>query len=158
MAICGKHRGVVVDNLDPMGIGRVRVDVPDIGGGGWALPSVPFAGPGVGFLALPPVGAQIWVEFEAGDPDKPIWSGCFWDPGQAPGADPGVKLIKTSGITLTFDDGTGGFMLEVGPPASPATMKLQLKNGIVEIDNGLGATIVISGAVVDVNNGALTVA
>ena len=48
------------------------------------MPCAPFAGSGVGFFALPPVGANVWVEFEGGDPDYPIWSGCFWGAGEVP--------------------------------------------------------------------------
>ena len=50
----------------------------------WAYPSVPYAGLQTGFYAIPPVGANVWVEFEGGDPDHPIWTGCFWGPGEAP--------------------------------------------------------------------------
>ena len=74
----GKYRGEVVNPLDPSGLGRVQVSVPDVMGDGrmaWAMPCLPGAGPGVGFFAIPPVGAKVWVEFERGDPDYPIWSG-----------------------------------------------------------------------------------
>jgi len=39
---------------------------------------------GVGLFFLPPKGANVWVEFEGGDPDYPIWSGCFWSDGEVP--------------------------------------------------------------------------
>ena len=53
---------------------------------GWALPAVPYAGDGVGFFMIPPIGASVWIEFEHGDPDYPIWTGCFWaDAGPAAG-------------------------------------------------------------------------
>jgi uncharacterized protein involved in type VI secretion and phage assembly len=83
----GKYRGEVVMALDPLGIGRVQVSVPDVIGDGklaWAMPCLPGAGPKVGFFAIPPVGAGVWVEFERGDPDYPIWSGGFWKEGDAP--------------------------------------------------------------------------
>src|SRR6185436_4797932 len=74
----GKFRGVVTDNKDPKQIGRVRARVPDVMGdkeSGWALPCFPFGGSGMGFIALPSVGAGVWIEFEHGDPDYPIWAG-----------------------------------------------------------------------------------
>ncbi|HBL27563.1 MAG TPA: baseplate assembly protein, partial [Acidobacteria bacterium] len=56
-AFYGKYRGKVSNNIDPLQIGRLQVSVPEVLGDGrlsWALPCVPFAGPGVGFFALPP--------------------------------------------------------------------------------------------------------
>ncbi|MDQ6660006.1 MAG: phage baseplate assembly protein V, partial [Chloroflexota bacterium] len=78
----GKYRGLVTNNQDPLYMGRIRAHVPDVMGeeneSGWALPSAPFGGSGMGFFALPKVGAGVWIEFEQGDPDYPIWSGCWW--------------------------------------------------------------------------------
>lgn len=81
----GKYRGQVANNRDPMNLGRIQVQAPTVLGAGrssWAMPCVPYAGPQVGFYAMPPIGASVWVEFEGGDPDYPIWSGCFWETGQ----------------------------------------------------------------------------
>ena len=83
----GKYRGEVENAVDPLGLGRVQVSVPDVLGDGqlaWAMPCIMGAGPGVGFFALPPQGAKIWVEFERGDPGYPIWSGGFWVAGDTP--------------------------------------------------------------------------
>ena len=76
----GKYRGTVTDIQDPLFMNRVRAKVPDVMGdleSGWAMPCLPFAGSGMGFFALPQVGAGVWIEFEHGDPDYPIWAGCF---------------------------------------------------------------------------------
>ena len=90
----GKYRGSVVTNIDPLGQGRLLVRVPDVSGllpTGWALPCVPFAGPLMGmYVVPPPVGAGIWVEFEQGDPDFPIWVGCFWDTEPVPPGEAGI--------------------------------------------------------------------
>jgi uncharacterized protein involved in type VI secretion and phage assembly len=82
----GKYRGEVSDPRDLMGLGRVKVSVPDVLGDtpAWAMPCLPGAGPKIGFFAIPPQGAKVWVEFERGDPDYPIWSGGFWDKGDTP--------------------------------------------------------------------------
>src|SRR5437667_2504719 len=76
----GKYRGQVIDNLDPEQIGRLLVSVPVAFSEStrWAMPCVPFAGNQSGFFALPPRGANVWVEFERGEVDYPVWSGCFW--------------------------------------------------------------------------------
>ena len=88
----------------------------------------PVRGARCGFFLIPPVGANVWVEFEAGDPDYPIWSGCFWGPGEVPAspAVPQMKVLKTESVTLTINDlpGAGGFTLEVSPPAVPTPLKL----------------------------------
>ena len=84
----GKHRGKVTANLDPLSRGRVLVNVPSVMGtaSNWALPAVPFTGVQAGFYVVPPVQANVWVEFEEGDKDRPIWCGGFWDTGTVPTA------------------------------------------------------------------------
>ena len=110
----GKYRGLVVDNLDPLQLGRLRVEVPQVAQSpvAWALPCVPYAGFQVGVYFIPPIGANVWVEFEAGDIDYPIWVGCFWSEGEKPelAVDPGVKLIQTQTATIMLNDtpGAGG--------------------------------------------------
>ena len=159
----GKYRGQVQNNIDPMQMGRVQVSVPAVLGDGsmsWAMPCVPFAGSGVGFFAIPPTGANVWVEFEGGDPDYPIWSGCFWGVGEVP-AMPAVaemKVIKTSAITLTLSDlpGAGGFTLEVNPPAVATPLKLVFNASGIELSNG-AASVKLTPASVSLNNGALEV-
>lgn len=136
----GKYRGKVENNVDPLQMGRIQVSVPAVLGDGrlsWAMPCVPYAGKGVGFFAIPPVGANVWVEFEGGDPDYPIWSGCFWGRGEVP-AEPAVaemKVFKTDSITLILSDlpGGGGLTLEVGPPAVPTPLTLVFDSRGVEI-------------------------
>jgi hypothetical protein len=130
----GKYRGKVVANIDPLFLGRLMVSVPAIEAvaNTWAMPCVPYAGPGVGFYAMPPVGADVWVEFEAGDPSFPIWSGCFWGPAQLPTGPLGLptpfnKILKTESTNFVLDDtpAGGGVTLAVSPPAvtTPVTMK-----------------------------------
>lgn len=77
----GKYRGRVEDSNDPMKLGRIRALVPAVDGltTNWALPCSPYADPRAGVLLLPPVGGLVWIEFEGGDPNYPIWSGCFWE-------------------------------------------------------------------------------
>lgn len=112
----GKYRGRVTDNHDHSDKARVQVMVPAVLGEDtlvWAMPCSPFAGPGVGFVSIPPVGASVWVEFEAGDPHLPIWAGCFWQEGELPSAKfrPNGFSLITEYISLTIDDNVGGVMV-----------------------------------------------
>lgn len=159
----GKYRGKVTGNTDPRQLARLQVTCPAVLGEGrssWALPSAPYAGDGVGFFALPPVGANVWVEFEAGDPDYPIWSGCFWDTGQVPvtpaGAD--MKVLRTAGMTLSVNDtpGAGGVTLEVSSPVVSTPLKISLTSSGIELTNG-SASVKLTALSVSVNDGALEV-
>ena len=159
----GKYRGTVTDNKDPLMIGRVRAKVPDVMGdqeSGWAMPCAPFGGSGMGFFALPAVGAGVWIEFEHGDPDYPIWAGCwFGSVAEVPPlllAPPYKKvLIKTEGghsILLDDTPGIGGITLETS-----GGQKIILNSMGIEINNGQNGTIKLTGPQVSVNNGALEV-
>ena len=159
----GKYRGKVENNLDPMQLGRLQVSVPAVLGEGrlsWAMPCVPYAGAGVGLFAVPPVGANVWVEFEGGDTDYPIWSGCFWGVGEVPAlpAVPQMKMLKTDGITLTLSDlpGAGGLTIEVKPPVVPIPLKLVLNASGIELSTG-PASVKLSPASIAVENGAASV-
>lgn len=159
----GKYRGTVENNLDPMMQGRVQVSVPAVLGSGtlsWAMPCVPYAGNGVGLFAVPPVGANVWVEFEGGDPDYPIVAGCFWGVGEAPAqpAIPFVKILKTDTISMKLDDtpGAGGFTLEVNPPVAPGPIVFSCTMSGVEISLG-GAKVAMDPVRVTINNGALEI-
>ena len=131
----GKYRGRVTRTDDPLALGRLKARVPAVLGdeeSGWALPSLPYAGPDEGQYTVPPVGAGVWVEFEAGDPSFPIWTGCFWSSGQLPkdeagaAATPPVKLLRSERglllvlnddartVTLSDADGTNLVKIDVG--------------------------------------------
>jgi uncharacterized protein involved in type VI secretion and phage assembly len=159
----GKFRGVVSDNQDPLMQGRVRARVTDVMGedeSGWAMPAAPFGGDQMGFFAIPSVGAGVWIEFEHGDPDYPIWSGAWW--GSAAEIPPALLappyqkvMVRTKGgNTITLDDtpGVGGITLETS-----TGQKISLSALGIQIDNGMGAKIELTGPQVSVNSGALDV-
>jgi uncharacterized protein involved in type VI secretion and phage assembly len=161
----GKYRGNCVDNLDPMQMGRIRVTVPDLPGvdaSSWALPCLPAAGNQNGFFAVPPIGAGVWVEFEQGDPDRPIWVGGYWGaadvPDMARTVPPGVGGITLqtglrNGISISDAPGeNGGILIKTSTGAMISVSDV----GIV-ISNGKGAVISLTGPTVDLNLGALTV-
>jgi uncharacterized protein involved in type VI secretion and phage assembly len=165
----GKYRGTVVNNIDPLMSGRLLVEVPDVLSltpSSWALPCVPLAGPTgtpMGVFLVPPIGAGVWVEFEKGDPDHPIWVGCRW--GSAADVPPTALLglpispnivLQTAGQnTIMISDlpgPTGGIMLK----SMTGAMILVNEMGII-IQNGQGATLTMVGPSVMVNEGALVV-
>ncbi len=162
----GKYRGTVLNNVDPMQLGRIQAMVPDVSNimlSSWAMPCVPVAGIQMGQFTVPPIGAGVWIEFERGDPDYPIWVGCFWGtaaevPALARTVPPGVAGITLqttlqNGLTVNDVPGpTGGIMLK---SASGATIIVN-DTGIY-IQNGRGASIVMVGPSVTINNGALAV-
>jgi hypothetical protein len=153
----GKYRGTVQENIDPYLAGRLQVTAPAALGDAvvWAMPCSPFAGPGVGLYALPPVGANVWVEFEGGNPEAAIWSGCFWDRGDFPPGVPRVLkvVLKTKNATVTLDDtpGAGGVTIEI------AGKKITLSATSISIDDGAGGTVTLQGPKVSINGSALEV-
>jgi len=162
----GKYRGTVVNNLDPMQIGRIQVLVPDVSNimlSSWAMPCVPVAGIQTGIFTVPPISAGVWVEFEQGDPDYPIWVGGFWGtaaevPALAHAVPPvlfGITLQTTlqNGIVISDVPGpTGGIMLK-----STTGATLIVNDTGIYIQNGKGASIVMVGPTVTVNQGALMI-
>lgn len=142
----GKYRGKVLDNLDPLCLGRIIPEVPAVPGMilNWALPCTPYAGENVGFYAIPPIGANVWIEFEAGDPNYPIWCGAFWAPGETPQGEgppePGVKILKTEFITMILSDlpDVGGFFLKVLPEAVATPLSMTFNSVGIEINDSPG--------------------
>lgn len=167
----GKYAGTVVQNVDPKQRGRLMVNVPGVLGlapSSWAEPCVPLAGPTgppMGVYFVPPIGAGVWVEFEQGDPGRPIWVGCRWGssadtPAMAKASLPispnlvlqsaGQHLIMISDLPPT--PATGGIILRSATGAS-----IVVNDSGIYINNGKGASIMLTGPTVNVNTGALTV-
>lgn len=162
----GKYRGTVINNVDPMQIGRIQVMVPDVSNvmlSSWAMPCAPVTGINMGMFALPLIGAGVWVEFEQGNPDYPIWVGGFWGMAaevplmshMVPPAVPGITLQTPlkNGIVISDVPGpTGGIQIQTATGAMISVTDI----GII-ISNGKGAVINLTGPTVDINLGALTV-
>jgi hypothetical protein len=166
----GKYRGLVIENVDPLQIGRIQAQVPDVLGetpSSWALPCVPAAGIQAGCFIAPPIGSQVWIEFEQGDPDYPIWTGGFWGlaadvpalaltPAPIP---PGQNIVlETAGQNaLVLSDAPssptgGGIILKAAGGAM-----IVVNEAGVTISNGKGARIALIGPAVSINSGALSI-
>ena len=183
----GKYRGIVVDVDDPDRLGRITAQVPEIlheETSPWALPASPFAGPSHGFVMIPEKGDGVWIEFEAGDPSRPIWSGGWWAKDELPSpADTKVRALVTSAghqvvldddkkeihvvhsngaeLAMTDDDVT----LTIGQAELKMTdSDISLKVGGTEITltqtdltlKGGSGQVKLSASGTDINNGAMT--
>ncbi len=153
----GKFRGIVTDVDDPLGIGRIRAMVPEVlddQESPWALPCAPFAGAGHGFVGLPEVDDGCWIEFEAGDPSRPVWTGGWWGTADAVAElqDATTRALVTSaGHKILIDESADTIAIE---HSSGSTV--EVKNGEISLQAGSGK-VVLSAAGININNGALTV-
>lgn len=156
----GKYRGTVINNIDPNRKGRLLVQVPDVMGAGvssWAMPCMPLTGLQMGAYLIPIIGAKVWIEFEGGDPDQPIWVGGFWGseaevPAIVNSATPGIPvMILQSPImnAVVISDTpippmiAGGVMLKsgassitVGPDGVTITAPRVEINGLTIVNQG----------------------
>jgi len=177
----GKYRGTVINNIDPEQRGRIMAFVPDVLGiipSSWALPCAPIAGKQEGVFMVPQIGAKVWIEFEQGDPDYPIWVGGFWGafaevPTAAlapPPIPPGQTIVIQTTLqnALIVSDaapipipapipapappGTGGIILR-----SPTGAMIVVNDAGIFIHNGKGASIEMIGPSVIINKVALVV-
>ena len=162
----GKYRATVLNNVDPLQIGRLMVQVPDIEGlfpSSWAMPCFPVSGKQMGAYMIPQTGAGVWVEFEQGDPDYPIWSGCWY------GSAAEVPTLALAGNPLSpnivLQTGLQNKIVISDLPGLTGGIMLQSTSGVALIvnDTGIylrtveGALLTLVGPRVDINKGAFTV-
>lgn len=135
----GKFRGLVTDNQDPLSLGRLKAKVPEVlvdVETGWALPAAPYSGDGVGVYTVPAANAGVWIEFEAGDVSRPIWTGCWWGTDQLPkdetgsATTPDRKIIRTEqGLLLSLDD--GGKTITLSDSNGSNLIKFKVDQGLI---------------------------
>lgn len=158
----GKYRGEVSDTMDPTHRGRLKVTCPAVLGDQqvWAMPCAPYAGKDVGFFALPPSGTSVWVEFEGGDLNQPIWSGCFWKDGEIAAADAveGVAFFKTPGVTIHVANDSGEVKIETsgGAKITLSSSGVKIEGTEVELSAN-GQSVKVSSSGFDAISGAFTV-
>jgi hypothetical protein len=164
----GKYRGLVSDVSDPENRCRIKATLPVLLDGeqcGWAMPVLPFAGDGHGMVMLPAVGSGVWIEFEAGNLDLPLWSGCWFADGQRPEPQ-GEKarvIVSENGHRIVLDDESdqiklvhsGGAEIVLsgdGITISFQACKLEISGTDISLNNGL---IKVGLAGVSLVNGAM---
>ena len=173
----GKYRGTVMNNIDPMQMGRIQAIVPDVLGPiptSFAMPCLPITGKQMGTFMMPQIGSGVWIEFEQGNPDYPIWTGGYWGlaaelPLAALAGNPAApSLIFQSTLqnAVMISDlpptppppimppvpTTGGIILRSTTGAS-----IVVNDAGIFISNGKGAIIQMLGPNILVNNGALMI-
>jgi uncharacterized protein involved in type VI secretion and phage assembly len=170
-------------------MGRITANVPEVLQeieSPWALPAAPFAGPQHGLVLIPEVGDGVWIEFEAGDISRPIWSGGWWAKGELPApAEPKVRvlatktnqklvlddnakeihLIQSKGATVKMTD--SAITLTIGQSEIKMTdSDITIKNGLSEIKlssaeitlkGGPTAQVKLFAGGVEINNGTMRV-
>lgn len=165
----GKYRAVVVDNADPENRGRLRLRIPSVLGAdvvsGWALPCTPYGGMAdQGFFFVPEIDATVWVEFEAGNLEYPIWVGTFWGkPGgasevpkpadqQSPPTRKIIKTLKGSSIEIEDKDGDEVFIIQYNDGSSKNTVTMNKDGILVEDTNANKMTMDSNGIVIEDKN------
>ena len=166
----GKYRGTVVNNIDPEQRGRIQAIIPDVLGlipSSWAMPCVPIAGKQEGIFVVPQIGAGVWMEFEQGESDYPIWVGGFLGiaaevPALAlvpPPIPPGQNIVLQTTLqnSIILSDAaptplTGGIVLKSATGAA-----IVVNDSGIYIQNGKGASLIMVGPSVTINNGALVI-
>lgn len=153
----GKYRGLVAEVGVADDLGKIKTTVPEIYGADglspWALPSVPFAGREHGLVLLPEEDDGVWIEFEAGDISRPIWTGCWWADDEIPEpASPQARVLVTSaGHKVVLDEEENKMQL-----LHPGGAEITLTDSDITIKIG-STQIVLSSSGVNINNGAFEV-
>ncbi len=158
----GVYRGRVLRNDDQKKRGRITAHCEDVHGllpTTWAEPCMPMTGPGSGMFVVPPISANVWLMFELGDVNHPIWIGCFWKelnevPLMALASQPplhDIVLQTSAGYSISVSDKTG-IMLR-----SPGGAVMVFSDAVISITTGKNASIEMTGPSVTINKGALAV-
>lgn len=142
----GKYRGQVTQNKDPENRGRLEVTVDSIMSDikFWALPCTPFGGKGMGIFMIPEIGSGVFVEFEGGNLNCPIWTGCYWGDEESPkdnnSPEPHVRLIKSkTGLTISLDDAEE--TVTIRDKDNTNTIIIDVAKGQVKIQAGVSVVV-----------------
>jgi len=117
----GVYRASIIDNADPKNQGRLMLHCEQVHGSSWpevwSWPETPYAGNGFGFWAIPDIGEYVYVRFDHGRPDKPIWHGGWWgDQDMTDDMVPGKVVLATAeGLKIVIDRTAGSILLEQSP-------------------------------------------
>ncbi len=136
----GLYQGVVTNIKDPEKRGRIKVKCPEVLGGdtesAWCDPLVSVAYDNGGDFCIPTKDETVWVQFIAGDVNRPVWLGGWWQKNMTPlgtnysKADQ-VRIINYADCTITMQNDT--ININVGE----GTYDLKVENGVVTVNGNL---------------------
>lgn len=148
--IHGVSVGVVTNNQDPEGLGRVKLRLPwlsDMDESNWARVMTPMAGKDRGLYLLPEVDDEVLVMFEHGRVDHPFVLGALWNgvdtpPGSNADGKNGVRVLKSrSGHTITLDDTDGQEKITIADKTGKNRIELDAQKSSVSIASGGDVTV-----------------
>jgi len=151
--IFGVAVGIVTNNKDPEGLGRVKVKLPwlsDADESDWARVAAPGAGKDRGICFLPEVGDEVLVAFEHGDSRSPYVLGGLWNGKDTPPAknDDGqnsIRLIKSrSGHTIKLNDEAGKETIEITDKSKKNSILIDTSKNTITITSEKDITLAAS--------------
>lgn len=151
----GKYSGVVKDNRDDTEQGIVTVSVPTIFPPDEpvaARPALPY-----GLFFVPEVDTTVWVEFEGGDSEFPLWTGVqhtreTWAQ-EAAASPPTVRAVRTpSGHLLVLDDTSGAESILLTDGVNAHVLRFDA-DGVTVTDGLNGHEIVLGSSGITITDG-----
>jgi len=142
--------GIVTNNKDPDGLGRVKASLPwmaDQVETDWARVVTPMGGPGRGVYFLPEVNDEVLVAFEHGNPDTPYVLGGLWNGKDKPpeSNSDGKNDLRTirsrSGNVIRLSDAEGDAKIEIIDSSTNNTIVIRAKDNSITITASGDVTI-----------------
>ena len=136
----GIYQGVVTNISDPEKRGRLKVKCPDVLGGStesaWCDPMIPVAYDNGGDFCMPAKDETVWLMFIAGDANRPVWLGGWWQKNMTPLGSTysnvdSVRIISYADCTITMKDGTININVGAG------VCDLKIEHNTVTVDGNL---------------------
>jgi uncharacterized protein involved in type VI secretion and phage assembly len=140
--VTGPVVGIVSDNRDPDGLGRVRVRFPSLSDGAesnWARVASPMAGSERGLFFLPEVDDEVLVAFEHCDPRRPIVIGSLWNGVDLPpetnaDGENKVRLLRSrAGHELRFEDGDDAQAITLTDKDRKNYLRISISDGQIQL-------------------------
>lgn len=150
----GVYQGVVTNVNDPEKRGRLKIQCPKVLGGdtesAWCDPVVPVAYDGGGDFCMPQVSEAVWVMFIAGNANKPVWFGGWWQKNMSPLGDnyanlDNVRIISYSNCLIVLQNGLIDININGGES------EVQISEGNIKVTGNLTVTGNISATNINAN-------
>ena len=161
----GVFPAVVIDNVDPENLGRVKVQLPQMDASGqrgyevWARMATLMAGKNRGTWFIPDANNEVLVAFEAGDMRRPYVIGSMWNgtnsPPETMDTNNNIKLLRSrNGVKITLDDQSGQEHFFIVETPGGQTVTLKDGPGSIEIMDSNGNSVKLEAAGIMVNASA----